>query len=143
MAGEIVFTVDINADQAAVARALATTEGITSWWTDRCEGDGSEGGTIRPAFPIAPMPFELRVDEASDAAVRWTSVGDFPPHWANSEVSWRIAPNPDGPGVLVDFKHDGFPTDQGIGMVAYTWGQLMTSLKRFAETGARDPLFKH
>ena len=141
MAGEIVFTVDVNGEQAAVAQAIASTEGIRAWWTDRCEGDGSEGGTIRPAFPVAPMPFELRVDEATDSSVRWTSTGDFPPHWVGSEVSWQVAPNPDGPGVLVNFKHAGFPTDEGIGMVAYTWGRLMTSLKTYVESGNAAPLF--
>jgi len=141
MAGEILFTVDVNGEQAAVAQAIASTEGIKSWWTDRCEGDGSEGGTIKPAFPVAPMPFELRVDEATDSSVRWTSTGEFPPHWTGSEVSWQIVGNPDGPGVLVNFRHAGFPTDEGIGMVAYTWGQLMTSLKTYVESGNAEPLF--
>lgn len=141
MAGEIVFTVDVNGEQAAVIEAIASVEGIRSWWTDQCDGDGAAGGTLKPGFPIAPMPFELRVDEVGASSVRWTSTGDFPPHWTNSQVSWQIAANPQGPGVLVDFKHTGFPTEEGIGMVAYTWGQLMTSLKSYVESGQVAPLF--
>lgn len=141
MAGEILFTVDVNGEQAATARAIASVEGVRSWWTDQCEGDGSEGGTIKPAFPVAPMPFELRVDAANDSTVKWTSTGGFPPHWAGSEITWQVAPNPEGEGVFVNFKHAGFPTDEGIGMVAYTWGQLMTSLKQYVESGTAAPLF--
>ena len=141
MAGEIVFTVDVNGERAAVVQAITSVEGIRSWWTDQCEGDGNAGGTLKPAFPIAPMPFELHVDEVGDSSVRWTSTGGFPPHWTNSEVSWQVGANPQGPGVLVDFKHANFPTDEGIGMVAYTWGQLMTSLKSYVESGQPAPLF--
>ncbi|MDA0350931.1 MAG: SRPBCC domain-containing protein [Chloroflexi bacterium] len=143
MAGEILFTVDVNAEPVAVLRALTSVQGIRSWWTDRCDGDGAAGGTIKPALPVAPMPFELHVDGATDSSVRWTSTGGFPPHWAGSQVSWDVVANPDGPGVLVNFKHAGFPSDDGIGMVAYTWGQLMTSLKAYAESGSAAPLFKH
>lgn len=141
MAGEIVFTVDVNAEQAATVQAIASVEGIRSWWTDQCDGDGSPGNVIKPGFPVAPMPFELRVDEVSDSTVRWTSTGDFPPHWTNSEVTWEVSANPEGPGVLVNFKHAKFPTDEGLGMVAYTWGQLMTSLKQYVESGGAAPLF--
>ncbi len=141
MAGEILFTVDVNADQAKTAQAIASVEGIRAWWTDQCEGSGSTGGTIKPAFPVAPMPFELRVDQADDSTVKWTSTGGFPPHWTGSEITWQVMPNPEGEGVLVNFKHAGFPTDEGIGMVAYTWGQLMTSLKTYLESGKAAPLF--
>ena len=141
MAAEILFTVDVNGEQAAVVEAIASVEGIKAWWTDACGGDGAVGGTLEPAFPVAPMPFGLRVDEVSDSSVRWTSTGKFPPHWANSEVSWDVGANPQGPGVLVNFEHANFPADEGIGMVAYTWGQLMTSLKTDVESGQAAPLF--
>lgn len=87
------------------------------------------------------MPFELRVDEVSESTARWTSTGAFPPHWTNSAVSWRVAANPQGEGVVIDFMHRNFPTEEGIGMVAYTWGQLMTSLKHYVESGEAAPLF--
>ena len=62
-------------------------------------------------------------------------------HWANSGVTWEVGPNPQGPGMLVNFKRAKFPTDEGMGMVADTWGQLMTSLKQYVESGNAAPLF--
>ncbi len=43
--------------------------------------------------------------------------------------------------MLVNFEHANFPADEEIGMVAYTWGQLMTSLKTYVESGQAAPLF--
>jgi len=62
-------------------------------------------------------------------------------HWANSGVTWEVGPNSQGPGMLVNFKRAKFPTDEGMGLVADTWGQLMTSLKQYVESGNAAPLF--
>ena len=134
---DIVFQVDIEAERAAVTRAIASEEGIRGWWTEAAEVPSGVGEVMRLGFAMAPMPFELRTDEASEERVRWASVGAFPPHWADTEIRWELADNPDGPGTRVLFRHAGWPSDDGMfGMTAYTWGQLMASLKAYAETGS-------
>ncbi|MDT5281992.1 MAG: hypothetical protein QOJ20_3187 [Mycobacterium sp.] len=39
------------------------------------------------------------------------------------------------------FRHDGFADIGAAGSAAYTWGQIMVQLKRYAETGTPDPVF--
>ena len=40
------------------------------------------------------------------------------------------------------FAHDGWVSDEGpLPTAAMTWGILMTSLKRYVETGTGTPLF--
>ncbi len=122
---------------------LDSQEGIAGWWTEDVDFGGGAGSTMTLGFPVAPMPFELRVDEANDSVVRWTSVGEFPPHWAATTVTWTLTPAGDGAGTTVHFSHDGWATDDGpLATAALTWAPLMLSLKQFSETGTGSPLFR-
>jgi uncharacterized protein YndB with AHSA1/START domain len=136
---DIVFELTIDAEPARVSDAIASEAGIRGWWTDSAEVPDGTGGVIRLGFAMAPAPFELRVDEVGEQAVRWASVGNFPPHWAGTELRWALAPAPEGGGTTVSFRHAGWPSDEGMfGMTAFTWGQLMLSLKAYVETGSTD-----
>ena len=133
---DIVFQVDIEAERSHVARAIASEQGIRGWWTEAATVPEGVGEAMRLGFAMAPLPFELRTDEASAERVRWASVGAFPPHWAGTEMRWELVDNPDGPGTRVHFRHTGWPSDEGMfGATAFTWRQLMASLKAYAETG--------
>ncbi|GAA1553582.1 SRPBCC domain-containing protein [Kribbella sancticallisti] len=137
----IVFELEIEAPAAAVVRALDSAEGIAGWWTGDVDFAGGEGSIMRVGFPVAPKPFELRVDGVDDKLVRWTSVGDFPPHWSGTTITWTLTPT-DG-GTQVHFGHDGWASDDGpFPGAAMTWGQLMTSLKQYVETGRGTPLYR-
>ena len=137
----IVFEVEIAAGADRIVKALDTRAGITSWWTDDAAFEGGVGSTMKLGFPIAPEPFKLRVEEVTPSRVRWRSIGDFPPHWVDTEVIWSLTPSPDG-GTKVHFAHEGWADDTGpFGMSAYTWGQLLGVLKTHAETGTATPLF--
>lgn len=134
----IVFQFEIEAEPAHVAEAIASEDGIRGWWTDSAEVPEGTGGVIRLGFAMAPLAFELRVDERSDEAVRWASVGAFPPHWADTELRWQLAAS-EGGGTSVEFRHTSWPSDDGMfGATAFTWGRLMLSLKSYVETGSTD-----
>jgi uncharacterized protein YndB with AHSA1/START domain len=138
----IVFETIIDAAAGPIVQALDTEAGIAGWWTEDVRFAGGVGSQMTLGFPIAPLPFELRVDEVSPQRVRWTSVGQFPPHWVGTEVVWRLDPAGDG-GTNVHFSHDGWATDGGpFPSSALTWAQLMGSLKSFVETGTGAPLFR-
>lgn len=139
----IVFEVDVDGPDRRLLDALTTRDGIAAWWTDDVEFAGGVGAVMRLGFPVAPLPFELRVEEAGPKRVRWASVGEFPPHWQGTEVVWTPAPKPDGDGAVVHFAHDGWAGDDGpLPMAAFTWGQLLVALKRFVETGEAAPMFR-
>ncbi|MGH3039811.1 MAG: SRPBCC family protein [Gaiellaceae bacterium] len=135
----IVFEIEIGAPAAKVVDALDTEEGLAGWWTPSVTFPGGVGSILQPTFSIAPKPFELRVDEVGDGRVRWTSVGDFPPHWVGTEVTWTLTPTESG--TKVHFSHDGWADDEGaFPSSALTWGMLMSSLKQYVEKGAGTPL---
>ena len=137
----IVFELEIAAPAKHVADALTTEQGIAGWWTDNVSLPDGPGATMTLGFPIAPLPFRLRVDEAGERRVAWTSIGDFPPHWAGTEVIWTLTPAQES--TTVHFAHDRWASDEGpFASSAMTWGRLMDSLKRFAETGTTAPLFR-
>jgi uncharacterized protein YndB with AHSA1/START domain len=141
----IVFELEINASPKEIAAALDTQRGIAGWWTEDVVFPGGVGSQLIVGFPgRAPVPFDLRVDEADEHRVRWASVGQFPPHWVDTEIIWTLTPKRDGSGTTVHFNHDGWATDEGaLPMSAMTWGQLMGSLKTFVETGTGAPLYRH
>lgn len=135
----IVFEIEIEAPAQSVVEALDTEEGIRGWWTPTVEFPGGVGSTLRPSFSLAPVPFELRVDEADERRVKWASVGDFPPHWAGTGIIWTLTPF--DAGTRVNFSHDGWADDGGaFPSSALTWGRLMFSLKEFVDTGVGAPL---
>jgi uncharacterized protein YndB with AHSA1/START domain len=138
----IVFEFDIEAQPDRIIEALDSDRGIAGWWTRDVKFAGGTGSTMTLGFPVAPLPFELRVDEVGKRRVRWSSVGEFPPHWIGTEVAWTFRPSENGERTTVHFAHDGWASDEGpLPSAAMTWGVLMTSLKRYVETGTGTPLF--
>jgi uncharacterized protein YndB with AHSA1/START domain len=138
----MVFETTINASASEIVKALDTSDGIAGWWTEEVTFPGGEGSQMTLGFPhMAPFPFELRVDEVSESRVRWTSVGEFPPHWVGTGITWTLTASDDG--TLVHFCHDGWANDEGpFPSSALTWGQLMGSLKSYVEDGAGMPLYR-
>lgn len=139
---EIVFLVDIGASPHVIRNALASNDGLVSWWTTDTNGSGEPGSTLSLGFPDAPARFSLHVDSADDDGVRWTSTGEFPPHWQATQISFDVGENPDASGSRVFFEHSGFAdADPMVGHTAFTWANLMNSLKAYCESGEPEPFF--
>jgi uncharacterized protein YndB with AHSA1/START domain len=132
---------DIDADQAAVRRALTEPDGIRSWWTTRAdlvERNGRE--RLETSFPDVDRPFEFDVTESPER-VEWAT-GGFPPWWAGTTIRFDVGPNPDGPGTRLLFSHRGYDADNPvIPIVTPAWAQILLRLKGFAETGTAQPFF--
>jgi hypothetical protein len=96
------------------------------------------GGTVRVEFAIAPLPFDLRLEQSDEQTVVWRTE-TFPPHWVGTTVRWDVEPS--DAGATVNFRHAGFTDNEEAGRVAYTWGQVMVRLKAYAESGRPDPVF--
>ena len=54
-----------------VRRALTTTEGITSFWTDQADIPAEVGETLKLGFPEAPLPFDLLLAQSDDKVIIW------------------------------------------------------------------------
>jgi uncharacterized protein YndB with AHSA1/START domain len=138
----IVFQLDVNAPAETVLAALDSEAGIAGWWTEDVAFAGGAGATMSLGFPIAPLRFEMRVDDASDGGVHWTSIGAFPPHWTGTTVAWTLTQAGDGDVTTVAFNHDGWADDGPLmATAAVTWGQLMLALKSYSETGTGPAVF--
>lgn len=118
--------------------AVKTTEGIKSFWTSRADVPSDVGETLKVEFAIAPLPFDLRLEQSDERTVLWRTE-TFPPHWVGTAVRWDVEPRDDG--STVSFRHAGFTDDEEAGRVAYTWGEIMVRLKEYAETGRPNPVF--
>lgn len=135
---DVLFRFDVDAAPQSVLEAVTTTEGIKGFWTSSAEVPGDVGGTLKLEFAMAPLPFDLRLEQSDERTVVWRTE-TFPPHWVGTTVRWDVAAREEG--STVGFRHAGFTDDEEAGRVAYTWGQVMVRLKEYAETGKPDPLF--
>jgi hypothetical protein len=135
----ILMQFDIDAGQEVVREALATEEGVKSWWSTRAEGPSD--GRLRVSFPDVPQPFEFDVAEDGDR-IEWTT-GGFPPWWAGTTIRFDLAENPDGPGTRLLFSHRDYePDNPVIPIVTPAWAQILLRLKGYAETGTAQPFFE-
>jgi uncharacterized protein YndB with AHSA1/START domain len=136
---DVLFRFDVDAPPAAVLDAVKTTEGIKGFWTSKADVPAEVGETVKVEFAIAPLPFDLLLEQADDQTVVWRTQ-TFPPHWVGTTIRWDVEPREDG--STVSFRHAGFADDEEAGRVSYTWGQIMTRLKEYAETGKANPVFQ-
>src|SRR5687768_9943014 len=118
---DIVFRFDVDALPEQVLEAVKTSDGIKGFWTSRAEVPSVVGETLELEFPVAPQPFDLRLEQSDERTVVWRTES-FPPHWVGTTVRWDVEPHDDG--STVTFRHAGFPDDDETGRVAYTWGQI-------------------
>lgn len=66
------------------------------------------------------------MDEATQGRVHWTSVGQFPPHWVGTEITWTLTET--AGSTVVHFSHDGWAGDEGpFPSSTLVWGQLSSA----------------
>ena len=135
---DVLFRFDVEAAPEAVLDALKTTEGIKGFWTSRADVPAEIGATLKLEFAVAPLPFDLKLEQSDERTVVWRTE-TCPPHWVGTTVRWDVETGE--AGAIVSFRHAGLADDDEAGSVAYTWGQIMVRLKAFAESGRPDPVF--
>lgn len=135
---DVLFRFDIDAPPQSVLQAVKTTEGIKSFWTTSADVPSEVGETLKLGFSVAPAPFDLRLEQSDERTVCWRTE-TFPPHWVGTTVRWDVEAREQG--STVSFRHAGLKDDEETGRVSYTWGQIMTRLKEYVETGRANPVF--
>ena len=132
---------DIGADPETVRRALTTTAGIASWWSNHVGGEpGRDGGRLEVSFPDVPVPFDFTV--RLDGAIEWET-GDQPEHWHGTTARWEVDDHPRQDGsTLLRFRHGGYDeANPIIDIVTPAWAMIISRLKGYAETGDAQPFF--
>lgn len=135
---DVLFRFDVDATPETVLAALTTSDGIKGFWTSRADVPADLGAMLTVEFAIAPLPFDLRLEQSDAQTVVWRTE-TFPPHWVGSKIRWDVEAREGG--STISFRHSGLSDDDEAGQVAFTWGQVMVKLKQYAESGIPDPVF--
>jgi uncharacterized protein YndB with AHSA1/START domain len=135
------YQVETGADRGTVRDALVTKRGIEGWWTDTASVPENVGGRLALTFPNMPQPFDLELAESAGERVVWLA-GSFPPFWEGTSVRWELSEKPDGDGTRIVMTHTGWDPDNPIvGMVTQGWGEILTHLRAYLQSGNPDPYF--
>jgi len=136
----------ISAPPAAVYRAIATQEGLRSWWCDSCETDGAVGG--QATFRFGRNRKVMRIASLNpNREVRWHCVQanieaagvTHKEEWVGTEMVFKLTPQ--GPSnTVLDFEHIGLTPDlQCYQICNGGWNYFLGSLQALAETGKGTP----
>jgi uncharacterized protein YndB with AHSA1/START domain len=136
---DIRHRVVISAPLQSVYEAVATTEGVSEWWTrGGVRGESTEGSKIEFYFgspePAAVMEV-TRLDPKGH--VRWTCI-EGADEWVGTNLSFDLTPKDDETVVL--FTHsDWRDPSEFMAHCSARWAYFLLSLKRLTETGKGTP----
>jgi uncharacterized protein YndB with AHSA1/START domain len=132
--------IDLAAPPLQVYEALATADGVRSWWTDGTFAE-EVGGVGRLEFGRGWT--ELRVEKlVPEREVEWSCVGQHIEHfdptdeWVGTTIRFHLTAIDGGRATHVDFAHVGLA---GLGceeMCSKGWDHyIRTSLRGLVEEG--------
>ena len=136
---DIRHRVAISAPLDDVYEAIATTKGLSEWWTrDGVRGESSEGSRLQFFFgqpkPAAVMEV-TRLDP--DGHVRWECV-EGADQWVGTNLVFDLAGNDDETVVL--FSHaDWREPGEFMAHCSARWAYFLLSLKSYLEIGKGTP----
>ena len=136
---DIRHRVVMSAPLDRVYGAIATTEGISGWWTrGGVQGESTEGSELQFFFgqpePAAVMEV-TRLDP--DGHVRWRCVGGAD-EWIGTTLAFDLTGR--GEETVVLFTHaDWRDPSEFMAHCSARWAYFLLSLKHLVETGTGTP----
>ncbi|MFI5924535.1 SRPBCC domain-containing protein [Micromonospora sp. NPDC051543] len=134
---DILHRVGVVAPLDDVYRAVATPQGLASWWTTDTVGTSEVGGQL--AFRFGDVGgFDMQVLELDPRGhVRWRVTGG-PEEWVGTEVDWHLDQR--GDYTIVLFAHQGWREPvEFMHHCSTKWATFLMSLKELVETGRGRP----
>lgn len=133
---DILHRVGIGSTPRKVYAALATREGLSSWWIVGTTGDPRVGGTIHFAPPGGG--FDMRVLESrAGKLVKWKCVGG-PPEWIGTVITFRLVAKQGQ--VFVLFSHAGWKKPvEFMHHCSTKWATFLLSLRNWVERAEGRP----
>jgi uncharacterized protein YndB with AHSA1/START domain len=136
--------IDLAAPPQRVYGAIATADGVRSWWADGSIAE-EVGGTSRLTFGHGWT--ELRIDRLEPGReVEWSCVGQDISHfeptdeWVGTTIRFRLEPLDGGARTRLHFAHEGLA---GLGceeMCVKGWDHyIRVSLRSLVESGEGAP----
>lgn len=136
---DIRHRVAISAPLEQVYGAVATTEGISNWWTrDGVRGESSEGSELQFFFGQPEPAAVMEVTRLEpDGHVSWACVGGDA-EWVGTELAFDLTQCDDGTVVL--FTHAGWrEPSEFMAHCSARWAYFLLSMKGLVETGKGTP----
>ena len=136
---DIRHRVAVSAPLERVYQEVATTKGISEWWTrDGVRGESTEGSKIEFYFgspePAAVMEV-TRLDP--EGQVHWHCI-EGADEWVGTRLSFDLTRQDDGTVVL--FTHAGWrDPSEFMAHCSARWAYFLLSLKSLMETGKGTP----
>lgn len=141
----------LSATPAAVYHALATQQGLRSWWTETCDAATTTvGGKI--TFRFGPHHKVMQIENlAPGRELRWLCVEaylDLPQlqrknEWVGTQIVFKLTPE-EGGKTRLDFEHIGLtPEFECFDICRGGWDQYLGSLQSLVETGQGAPFQTH
>ncbi|MHB1236994.1 MAG: SRPBCC family protein [Gallionella sp.] len=119
-----------------VYQAVATREGVASWWTENVNGESAVGSVLQFIFGKGGPAFQV-LELTPPARVRWKCVAG-PAEWIDTRIHFDIS-SQDGETVLL-FKHCGWREEvEFMHHCSTQWACFLIGLKQLLESGKGRP----
>src|SRR5262245_19273083 len=133
---DILHRVGIRSSMNDTYRALATREGLASWWTSNTKGESKVGGVLE--FRFEKGGFDMKVVELDPTGHVLWQVIEGPEEWVGTQVRFDF--RREGEFTIVLFKHQGWKEPvEFMHHCSTKWGVFLMSLKSLLETGKGAP----
>ena len=128
----------IKAPLTDVYKAIATTEGVTGWWT-KTSGNPETGGILEFSFDDHSVTASV-TGNITDKYIEWT-VGGNDGEWLGTRICFDLVEQEHQ--VMVNFQHaDWREASEMLAHCSTKWAVFLLSLKDYLETGNGKP-FPH
>ncbi len=128
----------IKAPLNDVYKAIATTEGVTGWWT-KTSGNPETGGNLEFSFDGHTVTAKV-TGNIADKYIEWT-VGGNDGEWLGTRICFDLVEQEHQ--VMVNFQHaDWREASEMLAHCSTKWAVFLLSLKDYLETGTGKP-FPH
>jgi uncharacterized protein YndB with AHSA1/START domain len=137
MTTDIRHRLGIDAPLEQVHQALATTEGVASWWTRDTTGDATEGGQLLLCFGGPDRRLVLEVVEVTPDRIEWRCL-EGPDEWLVTRFVFELAQ--DGDETVLLFTHGGW--HEAVPFQAHCstkWAYFLLGMKAMLEGGEATP----
>ncbi len=134
--------ITVHAPQQDVFEAITTAEGLKSWYAKDLKGEPGDKGKFTLSFPKHEGPFEWKVAEFKPSSlVRWQCESG-PGQSKGTSATFRLS-SKGADSTVVELQHEGFEeTDEKLSTCNTLWGDLLSHLKRYAESEQPEPAFR-
>jgi len=134
---EIRHRIGINAPQDRVHQALATTDGVASWWTHDAQGDATEGGKLELSFGGPDRSITLAVEQVTADRIEWRCLAG-PDEWIDTTFTFDL--EHEGGETVVMFTNTGWrEVVPFLGHCTTKWAYFLLGMKSLLEDGQGTP----